>query len=121
MIGDTSGSAFAMVEALEGRTLLSAPPLRLADFPGIPDFPSPPIVDAKARSRAWDAGDFYWYFDQKRRLLRATNEFVINVERGVNTRKLAMRLLHGPLEGFEQAESLDRRTLRFVNEEGLGK
>jgi hypothetical protein len=117
LIPDTSaGGAFPIAEALEGRTLLSFVPV-LPDFPEPPDLPPTQFV----RARTWNAGDFYWYFDKKVRLLRATNAFVVGVKPGVKAGMLSRSLLNGPLEGFEKVESLNADSLRFVADEGLGK
>jgi hypothetical protein len=102
----------SFVEALEGRVLMSVPPLvpRPVTIVLEPATISPPTYPQNYRSRkgTFYAGDYYWGGDRKIKLWRATDEIVIALSPEAISGHLLRHLMapDGPLAGFKMG-SLD--------------
>jgi hypothetical protein len=76
-------------------------------------------ADAAASStsipRAYDAGDFYDYYDQKIPLLRATDELVVAIKHGVRAETVSRKLVSSGIvpAAFKAYSPLDTDILRF--------
>ncbi|MDY6912563.1 MAG: S8 family serine peptidase [Chloroflexota bacterium] len=65
----------------------------------------------------YDAGDYYWYFDEKMPLLRVGNEVVVSLKPSSNIDQIVNQLTEpgGVLAGFQKDRALSDNTLSFVN------
>jgi hypothetical protein len=99
----------AMIEPLENRLLMSGVPtvdvvIDTGDVGG-----HVPTITYKAPApRTWDAGDFYWYFDEQIRLYRMLDAIVVGVDKGVDPQQLNQELTGrgGVLRRFELIQIL---------------
>jgi len=100
----------SFVEPLEGRVLMSVPPLvpRPGEiFVGEVTEPPPPYEqNYHSRKGTWYAGDYYWGGDKKIKIWRATDEIVIGLSREAISNHLLRRLTDpdGPLGAFKTRE-----------------
>jgi len=100
------------MEKLEGRTLMSV--MSMGPESLVINIPFGSTTAAEGVPKAtWNAGDFYYYFEKKIKLLRHTDFFMIGVEKGNNTTRLGEQLTgpNGLLHDFQVLPALEKHLL----------
>jgi len=100
------------MEQLEGRTLNSVMSLGPESLVINVPFGSTTAAESVPKAR-WNAGDFYYYFEKKIKLLRHTDFLIIGVEKGNNVTRLGQQLTgpNGLLHDFQVLPALEKRLL----------
>jgi subtilisin family serine protease len=109
------------LERLETRVLLSVSSSSLAleaEFSYLQQAPVTgpesvrPSISADGEASRYDAGDGYWYFDQRIALLRSPSDLVVSLPRGSGPSVLdALVADRGLLEGFTKTRTLSQQTI----------
>lgn len=78
-------------------------------------------VSMSKHSYLIDGGDFYWYFDEREYLLRATDSIVVGLNSSEDRESVVAALTaeSGPLAGFTAIDNLGTKAVQFKREVGL--
>ena len=101
-----------LMEKLEGRTLMSV--MSMGPESLVVNVPFGSTTEAEGVPKdKWNAGDFYYYFEKKIKLLRHTDFLMIGVEKGNNTTRPGEQLTgpDGLLHDFQVLPSLEKHLL----------
>lgn len=105
-----------LMQQLEGRTLMSVmsmgPESLVMSVSNITIKVPPPPIPGLPKS-TWNAGDFYYYFEKKIKLLRRTDFLLIGVEKGNNVTRFGQQLTgpDGLLRDFQVLPFQDKHML----------
>jgi hypothetical protein len=100
------------MEELEGRTLMSV--MSMGPESLVVNIPFGQISGAEGVPKGkWNAGDFYYYFEKKIKLLRRTDYLLIGVEKGNNLTRFGQQLTgpDGLLRDFQVLPFQDKHIL----------
>jgi hypothetical protein len=101
-----------LMEQLEGRALMSV--MSMGPESLVINVPLGQIAGAESGPKSqWDAGDFYYYYEQKIKLLRRTDYLLIGVEKGNNVTRFGQQLTgpNGLLRDFQVLPFQDKHVL----------